>query len=81
MLPANTLARLFKNGTTLEFQLGYIKNPVSFKPSKSFSISTYEVFQTNLQTKYFYYSQTDQGLVIANTQRGLITINNITQVG
>jgi len=42
--------------------MGPFRNPVSMEPSESFVISTYMVAESN--TRYYYYNQEDQGLII-----------------
>ena len=62
---------VIKNGTTVNFEIGYIANAQSSKETESFQLSTYSQ-DNNL------INQRLTGLTILNTQRGAITISNIS---
>ena len=62
--------QLVKNGTTVSWEMGPFRNPLSMEPSKSFILSTY--IAANSNTRYLYYNQEDEGLSIQNTQDGAI---------
>jgi hypothetical protein len=54
-----------KNGTTVSWEMGPFRNPLTMEPSESFIISTY--IAANSNTRYLYYNQEDEGLSIQNT--------------
>lgn len=68
LMPSNQWeAGVFVNGTTLNFQIGYIFNSISLKETGSFKIQTL-LTSTNEE----YISERLQGLTIVNSQRGSI---------
>ena len=50
------------NGTSVSFQLGYFKNPLSLRESQSFIVSTFITSDTS--TNYYYYNREDTELTI-----------------
>ena len=66
-----------RSGTTIQFKVGYLKNPPSLKPSGFFKISTYLVDPDTLAFNYI--NKNDDTIQVTNTQPGPITITNIDQ--
>lgn len=75
LLSDNTFESVISNGTTLEFTLGHLINPVSLQTSDSFRISSFQFALGS--TSYNYINSNVRNLKIQNTERGVITINDI----
>ena len=80
----------FINGTTITMTLGYIKNPLSFKPTSSFYVASIlpkpdppsRVFAQAppIDTDAFYFINVNSdGLPIRNSEAGDVVVESITQ--
>ena len=68
---------ILSNGTTIQFEIGYINNPLDLRPTDSFVVSSF--LKSTSLTTYYYINQNREGMTVRNSESGAIEITSITQ--